>query len=118
MDLPQLEQAIADQFKDVEFVFYQSNLEGELINFIQQMAVEKTPVVFNPGGYSHTSVALADAISGSEAQVVEVHISNIHAREPFRHTSLTGGVSCGMISGFGLQSYILGVQFLLGQSKS
>ncbi len=108
--LDELETHLAQRHPDVEFSFAQSNVEGDLIDFLQQADVDG--VVFNPAGYSHTSVALRDAISAVSTPVVEVHISNIYAREDFRHYSLTGAVAAGVISGFGLRGYDLAVQFL------
>lgn len=109
---------IQDTFSEIEFQFYQSNVEGELINFLHQAPQEGVEgVVINPGGYSHTSVALADAISAVGLPTVEVHISNLFAREPYRHTSLTGAKCIGSISGFGLKGYILAVRGLLTLHK-
>lgn len=98
-------------YPDVRFEYFQSNHEGDLIDRLQQ--TDADGVVLNAGGYTHTSVALADAIAAIDAPVVEVHISNIAAREPFRHVSMIAGVCLGSISGFGLDSYRLGVEALL-----
>jgi 3-dehydroquinate dehydratase II len=87
----------------------QSNAEHELIDAIHTAGRTGTPVVFNPGGYSHTSVALRDAIKGSSARVIEVHISNIHARERFRHHSFISAVAEGVICGLGTQGYELAI---------
>lgn len=91
----------------------QSNLEGELINHLQQAEGEAGGVVFNPGGYTHTSVALRDAVEAIDVPVVEVHLSNIHGREGFRRNSLIGPVCQGMVAGFGVVSYQLGIEALL-----
>ena len=102
------------QFPDVEFDFYQSNHEGALVDKISQLAEDDCQgIVFNPGAYSHTSIALRDAISGSNIPTIEVHISNIHARERFRHHSHTGAVSQGVIAGLGIKGYQLATGALL-----
>lgn len=97
----------------VEFDYYQSNIEGELINAIHSSVGRYDGIVLNAGGYTHTSVALRDAIAAVATPVVEVHISSILAREEFRHTSMIAPVAKGSILGFGLDSYRLGVEALL-----
>jgi 3-dehydroquinate dehydratase-2 len=98
------------KFPTHEFEFFQSNVEGELINRIQSSMKDGTEaIVANFGGYTHTSIALRDALEPITFPKVEVHISNIHAREEFREKSITGKVMNGIITGFGEQSYILGV---------
>lgn len=106
-------EALEKQYPDVRFAYFQSNIEGELIDAIQQADELFDGVVLNAGGYTHTSVALRDAVSAVSVEVVEVHISSILAREEFRHTSLLAGVVKGSIMGFGLHSYRLGVEALL-----
>lgn len=103
----------AGQDLDVQVRCYQSNSEGELINALHDARTWATGVVFNPGAYTHTSVALRDAISAIEIPVVEVHLSNVYAREEFRHKSLLAPVCLGKITGFGWRSYLLGLQALV-----
>lgn len=106
---------LAERYKGrAEFDYFQSNIEGELINAIHSSVDRYDGIVLNAGGYTHTSVALRDAISAVATPVVEVHISSILAREEFRHTSMIAPVAKGSIMGFGLDSYRLGVESLLG----
>ena len=100
-------------FPSVEFSYYQSNVEGELINELQQKGFDHDGIVLNPGGYTHTSVALGDAIAAIKTPVVEVHISNVHAREDFRKLSHVSGKSAGSIFGLGLTGYELAVRWFL-----
>src|SRR5665648_28848 len=97
----------------VEVQCRQSNIEGELVNGLQEADHWAAGVVFNAGGYTHTSVVIRDAISGISIPVVEVHLSNIQAREEFRHTSLIAPVCLGSIAGFGWYSYLLGLRALV-----
>ena len=99
-------------YPDVEFDYYQSNVEGELINKIHEVGFSWDGIVLNAGAYTHTSIALQDAIHGVTAPVVEVHISNVHQREEFRHHSMISCVCRGVICGFGLDSYRLAVEAL------
>lgn len=101
------------RFPGTEFVCFQSNIEGELIDAVQRAEGACAGVVLNAGGYTHTSVALRDAVAAVRVPVVEVHISSILAREEFRHVSLLAPVVAGSIMGFGLLSYELGVRALL-----
>ena len=97
----------------VEIDYYQSNVEGELINKLHEVGFTYDGVIINAGGYTHTSVAIADAIAGIKTPVVEVHISNIYAREEFRHVSLTGKNCKGVLTGFGMDGYRLAIESLL-----
>ncbi len=101
---------IRKSFADWEIQYEQTNHEGILIDLLQQAESRFDAVILNPGGYSHTSVALADAIRSISVPVLEVHLSNIHAREPYRQHSMTASACRGIISGFGLQSYVLALQ--------
>ena len=92
---------------------FQSNIEGELIDKIQEVGFTYHGIILNAGGYTHTSVALRDAVAGVKTPVIEVHISNPYSREEFRHTSLISGVSKGIIAGFGLESYALALDSFL-----
>ncbi len=100
-------------YSEIEFSYFQSNVEGELINEIQDKGFAVDGIILNAGGYTHTSVALADALSSVESPVVEVHITNVHAREEYRHVSLIAKNCIGSIAGFGLDSYRLAVEALL-----
>lgn len=108
-------EALKTQFPAVEFHYVQSNIEGELINAIQNCGFNYDGIVLNPGGYTHTSVAIGDAIAAVKAPVVEVHISNVHAREEFRKLSHVSGKAAGSIIGLGLKGYELAVRWLLSK---
>lgn len=108
--------SLTKRYPDIEFVLRQSNVEGEIVNFIQEAAATDG-IILNAGGYTHTSVAIPDAVSSVSVPTVEVHISNILAREPARHVSLLSGAVVGSIMGFGLQSYLLAVEALRLNSK-
>ncbi|PAU94548.1 type II 3-dehydroquinate dehydratase [Aliifodinibius salipaludis] len=111
--LEDIEQLLIDSFPEHEMTFFQSNLEGELVEAIQSfMESDFDGVIVNFGGFSHTSVAIRDALDLIDIPIVEVHLSNIHAREEFREHTLTGAVADGIITGFGKQSYLLGVHAL------
>jgi 3-dehydroquinate dehydratase-2 len=104
------------KFPGHEISYFQSNVEGELINELQRVGFDHDGIIFNPAGYTHTSVAIGDAIAAIKTPVVEVHISNVHAREDFRKLSHVSGKSVGSIFGLGLKGYELALEFLLSQS--
>ena len=103
---------IQDLFKDTRIEYFQSNIEGEIIDKLHSCGLSYDGIILNAGGYSHTSIAIADAVAAIETPVVEVHISNIFAREEFRHNSLIASKCLGCITGFGLDSYRLGIESL------
>lgn len=109
---------LQDNFPEIDMEYYQSNVEGELINKIHEKGFTYDGIIINAGAYTHTSVAIRDAISGVKSPVVEVHISNILTRESFRHESLIGPACVGSIMGFGLDSYRLGIEAIKEYIKS
>ena len=111
--LDQYLQELIAQFPQHDIDVYQSNIEGEIVDRLQQVGFDDCGIVLNAGGYTHTSVAIADAVAAITAPVIEVHISNIYSREPFRHKSLLSPVCKGIIAGFGLDSYRLALHSLL-----
>lgn len=104
-------QELKTRFSDVELSYYQSNVEGELINKLHEVGFSFDGVILNAGAYTHTSVAIHDAIGAIKTKVVEVHISNVYAREEFRHKSLITSKCVGLITGFGMESYALALQY-------
>ncbi|WP_289641333.1 type II 3-dehydroquinate dehydratase [uncultured Alistipes sp.] len=110
--------ALQERYPQVGLEYFQSNIEGELIDAVQQAEGRFDGVVFNAGGYTHTSVALRDAVAAVSVPVVEVHISSILAREEFRHVSLLASVAVGSVMGFGLDSYRLGIEALLERARA
>lgn len=100
-------------YPDAELLYFQSNVEGELLNRIHEVGFDYDGIILNAGAYTHTSIALQDAIRAVTAPVVEVHISNVHAREEFRHRSMIACACRGVICGFGLDSYRLALEALL-----
>lgn len=104
---------LQERFPDVSLEYYQSNVEGELINKLHEVGFTYDGVVLNAGAYTHTSVAIHDAIKAISTPVVEVHISNVYQRETYRHTSLITGACVGVIGGFGMDSYRLAIEALL-----
>lgn len=101
------------KYPDIAFDYYQSNIEGELIDKIQDTGFEYDGIILNAGAYTHTSIALQDAIRSVSSPVIEVHISNVHKREEFRHKSMISCACAGVICGFGLDSYRLAVEALI-----
>lgn len=97
------------KYPDIEIQYYQSNVEGELINKLHEVGFEFDGIIMNAGAYTHTSVAIADAIAAIKTPVIEVHISNVYAREEYRHQSMMAKNCKGIITGFGLKSYELGL---------
>lgn len=103
-------------YPDVKIDFFQSNVEGEIINQLHESGFDYDGIILNAGGYTHTSVAIRDAIKAISTPVVEAHISNVHAREEFRHQSMISAVCKGVIAGFGLDSYRLAVEAIIKHS--
>lgn len=101
------------QYPDVQLTYFQSNIEGEMINHLHEIGFSYDGILLNAGGYTHTSVALRDAISAVKTPVLEVHISNIHAREEFRHKSMIAPACVGSICGLGMKGYALGIAYFL-----
>ncbi len=103
---------LQEEFKHLTINYFQSNIEGEIINKLHEVGFDYNGIIINAGGYTHTSVAIADAIAAIKCPVVEVHISNVYAREDFRHHSLMAAKCRGVIAGFGLNSYKLAINSL------
>jgi len=103
------------KYPKIKFSYFQSNIEGELIDELQKAGFDHDGIILNPAGYTHTSVAIGDAMAAIKAPVVEVHISNVHAREDFRKLSHVSGKAAGSIFGLGLKGYELAVEWLTGQ---
>ncbi|MFA5245739.1 MAG: type II 3-dehydroquinate dehydratase [Pedobacter sp.] len=104
---------LKSKYSIIEIDYYQSNVEGEIINKLHEVGFSYDGIILNAGGYTHTSVAISDAIAGIKTPVVEVHISNIYAREEYRHISLTGKNCKGVLTGFGLNGYHLALESFL-----
>lgn len=120
LTLAQIEQKVRALAKElaVEIDFRQSNSEGELVTWIQQAAGKFAAIVINPAAYTHTSLAMKDAISAVGVPTIEIHLSNIHKREQFRHHSFIAEVAVGQIAGFGVDSYLLGLRAAVAQISS
>jgi len=108
---------LQEKFANLDMEYFQSNVEGELINKIHEVGFSYDGIIINAGAYTHTSIAIRDAISGIKAPAVEVHISNVLTRESFRHDSIIGPVCIGCIMGFGLDSYRLGIEAIIEYIK-
>lgn len=106
---------LKSRFPDVELHYYQSNVEGELINKLHEVGFNFDGIILNAGAYTHTSVAIHDAIAAIKTPVIEVHISNVYAREEFRHKSLITSKCIGLITGFGMDGYAMAIQHLVGK---
>ena len=106
------------QFPDIELHYFQSNVEGEIINKIHEAGFEFDGIILNAGGYTHTSVSIADAVSAVNAPVIEVHITNISAREGFRHNSIVGRYCMGSIIGLGLYGYRLAIDAMIERNRT
>ena len=113
-----LEKESASLSKDIKLEFFQSNSEGEIVSKIQDAFEKFNGIIINPAAYTHTSVAIRDALLSTGITTVEVHISNIFKREEFRHKSYVSGVSVGVVSGFGINSYVLGLRGIFETLKS
>lgn len=104
---------LQEKFSDLEISFFQSNIEGEIINILQEVGFSYDGIILNAGGYTHTSVAIGDCVKAIKTPVVEVHISNTFSRETFRHQSYISPNAAGVIVGFGMQSYLLALQYFV-----
>ena len=105
------------RFPDVELHYYQSNVEGEIVNKLHETGFDFDGIILNAGAYTHTSVAIHDAIAGIKTPVVEVHISNVYAREEFRHKSLNTSKYIGLPTGFGLEGYALAISYFMNKPR-
>ena len=103
------------KYSSIQFSYYQNNVEGELINELQRVGFDYDGIIMNPGGYTHTSVAIGDAIAAIKTPLIEVHISNVHAREEFRKLSHVSAKAAGSIIGLGLKGYELAVEWFIRQ---
>jgi 3-dehydroquinate dehydratase-2 len=108
-------EGLRHKYVDHEIGYFQSNVEGELINELQRVGFEADGIILNPGGYTHTSVAIGDAVAAIKTQVIEVHISNVHAREEFRKISHVSGKAIGSIVGLGLKGYELALEYFISR---
>ena len=115
MPFEQFLESLRKKYSHIEISYFQSNVEGELINELQRVGFDHDGIIFNPGGYTHTSVAIGDAVAAIKTPVIEVHISNVHAREEFRKISHISGKAVGSIIGLGLKGYELAMEWFNSQ---
>jgi 3-dehydroquinate dehydratase II len=115
MSFEQFLESLRKKYANIVISYFQSNVEGELINELQRVGFDHDGIIFNPGGYTHTSVAIGDAVAAIKTPVIEVHISNVHAREEFRKTSYVSGKAVGSIIGLGLKGYELAIEWFAGK---
>jgi 3-dehydroquinate dehydratase II len=108
---------LKQRYPAIDLSYYQSNIEGELINKIHEVGFSYDGIILNAGAYTHTSVALHDAIGGIKTPVIEVHISNVYAREEFRHKSLITSKCIGLLTGFGMEGYAMALEYLTKKNK-
>jgi len=106
-------ESLQNKFTDLDFTYFQSNIEGEIIDKLHEVGFDYDGIILNAGAYTHTSIGIGDAVKGIEAPVIEVHISNVHSREEFRHKSFIAANAKGVIFGFGLKSYDLAIESFL-----
>jgi len=109
---------LRERFPDIELNYYQSNVEGEIVNKLHEVGFSFDGIILNAGAYTHTSIAIHDAVGGIKTPVVEVHISNVHAREEFRHKSLITSKAVGMLTGFGMEGYAMAIGYLVNKEKN
>src|SRR5712671_289087 len=115
MPFEQFLESLKKKHANIEISYFQSNVEGELINELQRVGFDHDGIIFNPGGYTHTSIAIGDAVAAIKTGVIEVHISNVHAREEFRKISHVSGKAIGSIIGLGLKGYELAMEYFLSK---
>jgi len=108
---------LKERFPEADLHYYQSNIEGEMVNKLHEVGFDFDGIILNAGGYTHTSVALHDAIAAIKTPVIEVHISNVYGREEFRHKSLITSKCVGLLTGFGMEGYAMALSWFLSQKK-
>ncbi|MFN8290322.1 MAG: type II 3-dehydroquinate dehydratase [Chitinophagaceae bacterium] len=117
MPFEQFLDSLKKKYANIEISYFQSNVEGELVNELQRVGFDHEGIILNPGGYTHTSVAIGDTLAAIKTPVVEVHISNVHAREEFRKLSHVSGKAAGSIFGLGLKGYELALEWFLSKQE-